>query len=147
MFNSGHLLIKRFISRTGECWETQGQKVQPNSLNSWKSLSPYYQLQGATWLACKYVHINEFSDHDNVDGNKQSALIMGLINLFRPVHFWRLYWSKNWVKFLFSYFFVVPQKAFIKPFEAPQRSMKVKMKLNFFSASGLGREGSIKNRM
>ena len=27
----------------------------------------------------------------------------------------------------FSYFFVVPQKAFIKPFEAPQRSVKIKI--------------------
>ena len=30
--------------------------------------------------------------------------------------------EKNWVKFLFSHF-----KAFIKPFEAPQRSVKIKI--------------------
>ena len=29
-------------------------------------------------------------------------------------------------------------KAFIKPFEAPQRSMKIKIKVNFFSSSGIG---------
>ena len=28
---------------------------------------------------------------------------------WRPVHFWKLYWNKNWVKFSFSHFFVVPQ--------------------------------------
>ena len=30
------------------------------------------------------------------------------------------------IKFLFSHFFVVPQKAFIKPSDAPQRSEKTK---------------------
>ena len=33
----------------------------------------------------------------------------------RAVHLWKLYWNKNWVKFL----------AFIKPYEAPQRSVKI----------------------
>ena len=28
--------------------------------------------------------------------------------------------------------------AFIKPFEAPQRSVKIKIKLDFFSSSGIG---------
>ena len=33
-------------------------------------------------------------------------------------------------------------KAFIKPFETPQRSVKIKIKLNFSSLRpGLGREG------
>ena len=32
------------------------------------------------------------------------------------------------VKFLFSHF----MKAFIKPFEAPQRSVKIKIQLNFY---------------
>ena len=37
---------------------------------------------------------------------------------------------------------MVPQKAFIKPFEAPQRSVKIKILWNFFSLRpGLGREG------
>ena len=30
-------------------------------------------------------------------------------------------------------------KAFIKPFEAPQRSVKIKASLNFFSSSGIGK--------
>ena len=41
---------------------------------------------------------------------------------------------KNQIKFLFSHFFVVSQKvlkSFIKPFEAPQRSVKIK-KLTYF---------------
>ena len=29
-------------------------------------------------------------------------------------------------------------KAFIKPFEAPQRSVKIKIELNFFTLSGIG---------
>ena len=29
-------------------------------------------------------------------------------------------------------------KTFIKPFEAPQRSMKIKIELNFFTSSGTG---------
>ena len=29
-------------------------------------------------------------------------------------------------------------KAFIKPFEAPQRSAKIKSEVNFFSSSGIG---------
>ena len=29
-------------------------------------------------------------------------------------------------------------KVFIKPFEAPQRSVKIKIELNFFSSSGIG---------
>ena len=29
-------------------------------------------------------------------------------------------------------------KAFIKPFEAPQRSAKIKIELNFFSSAGIG---------
>ena len=33
----------------------------------------------------------------------------------RPVHFWKLYWNKNSVKFLFSLFFVVPQKVLWRP--------------------------------
>ena len=46
---------------------------------------------------------------------------------------------------LFSHFFVVPQKylwrplkVFIKPFEAPQRSVKIKIYVNFFSSSRIG---------
>ena len=38
-------------------------------------------------------------------------------------------WRRE-LKFLFAYFFVVPQKvlkAFIKPFEAPQRNVKIKI--------------------
>ena len=31
-------------------------------------------------------------------------------------------------------------KAFVKPFEAPQRSMKIKISVNFFSLSGIGAE-------
>ena len=34
------------------------------------------------------------------------------------------------LNFLFSYFFIVP-KAFIKPFEATQKSVKIKIKLFF----------------
>ena len=33
-------------------------------------------------------------------------------------------------------------KGFVKPFEAPQRSVKVKLKLNFFYLSGLGEKRS-----
>ena len=36
----------------------------------------------------------------------------------------------------FSHFFVVTQK--VKPFEAPQRSVKIKIYLSFFSSSGIG---------
>ena len=48
--------------------------------------------------------------------------------------FWKLCSNKNWVKFLFSHFFKVPQKVLWKPlrpsiniFETPQRSVKIKM--------------------
>ena len=34
---------------------------------------------------------------------------------------------KQKLKSLFSHFFVVPQKAFIKTLEAPQRSMKIEI--------------------
>ena len=34
--------------------------------------------------------------------------------------------------------FVKAFKAFIKPFEAPQRSAKIKIELIFFSSSGIG---------
>ena len=37
--------------------------------------------------------------------------------------------------------FEIPQrsvKAFIKPFETPQRSVKIKIQLNFFPSSGIG---------
>ena len=66
---------------------------------------------------------------------------LGHLSPERPVHFWKLYWNKNRVKFLFSYFFLVPLcgafKAFIKPFEVPQRSVKIKIQLNFFTLSGI----------
>ena len=42
------------------------------------------------------------------------------------------------MKFFFSHFFVNAFKAFIKPFEAPQRSVKIKISLNFSSSSGIG---------
>ena len=32
------------------------------------------------------------------------------------VYFWKLYWNKNLVKFLFSHFFVVRQKVLWRPF-------------------------------
>ena len=35
--------------------------------------------------------------------------------LSHPVHFWKLYWHKNSVKFLFSHFFVVLQKVLWRP--------------------------------
>ena len=35
-------------------------------------------------------------------------------------------------------------KVFIKPFEAPQRSVKIKVLVNFFSSSGIG-TGRVKN--
>ena len=42
------------------------------------------------------------------------------------------------LKFLFSHFFVVPQKKYEnKYFEAPQRSMKIKIKVNFSFLSGI----------
>ena len=34
-------------------------------------------------------------------------------------------------------------KAFIKPFEAPRRSVEIKIQLNFSLRQGLGREGII----
>ena len=37
-------------------------------------------------------------------------------------------------------------KAFIRPFEAPQRSTKIKIQLNFFSSSGVGM-GRVKDTM
>ena len=53
----------------------------------------------------------------------------------------------NQLKFLFSHFFVVPQKvlwsniyilhSFIKPSEVPQRSVKIKIYVIFFSLSGI----------
>ena len=46
---------------------------------------------------------------------------------------------------MFSHFFAVPQKvlwkASVKPFEAPQRHVKIKIYLNFFSSSGIEQEG------
>ena len=50
------------------------------------------------------------------------------------------YWNKNLVRFLFSLFFVAFKtfKAFLELFEAPQRSVKIKILLNFFSSSGIG---------
>ena len=55
--------------------------------------------------------------------------------------------SGNQLKFLFSHFFVVPQKvlwsniyilhSFVKPFEVPQRSVKIKIYVNFFYLSGI----------
>ena len=59
---------------------------------------------------------------------------------------------KSYIKFLFSHFLVVPQKgfmkaykAFIKPFEAPQRSAKLKIQHKFLlfvrDWAGLGRVG------
>ena len=53
------------------------------------------------------------------------------INLPVPIPIGR----REKVRFLFSHFFVVPHKvfkAFIKPFEAPQRSVKIK-NLTFIS--------------
>ena len=37
-------------------------------------------------------------------------------------------------------------KAFIKPFEALQRNVKIKISVNFFSLSGMGAEGLIVNK-
>ena len=40
----------------------------------------------------------------------QMLLWIIYVNPSRPVHYSKLYWNKNQIKFLFSYFFVVPQK-------------------------------------
>ena len=49
-------------------------------------------------------------------------LVMGFrvstLNPSRPSHFRKLYWSKNELKFLFSHFFVVPQKVLWRPYRA-----------------------------
>ena len=42
--------------------------------------------------------------------------------------------------------FMKALKVFIKPFEAPQRSVKIKIELNFFSSSGIG-TGSAKETL
>ena len=61
-----------------------------------------------------------------------------VIVIFNPSHPNPGRREKISLKFLFSYFFVGPQKgfmkalkAFIKPFEAPQRSVKIKISIKF----------------
>ena len=49
------------------------------------------------------------------------------LQIFNPSRPKPLRREKINLKFLFLHFFVVPQKAFIKPFEAPQRSTKIKI--------------------
>ena len=39
---------------------------------------------------------------------------------------------------MFTFICGASKGAFIKPFEAPQRSVKIKIKLDFFSSSGIG---------
>ena len=71
-----------------------------------------------------------------------------LYNLFeRASTFFTLWFqkvikNKNWLTFLFLHFFVVlqkvlwkPLKGFIKPFYAPQRSVKIKVNINFISST------------
>ena len=61
-----------------------------------------------------------------------NRLIRNQIKTSRPVHFKKLYYNKNELKFLFSYFgasegFTKVFKAFINPFEVPQSSVKIKI--------------------
>ena len=79
------------------------------------------------------------SEHRNVDGELAESISAGK-KLFSPFPSCiSESFIKIKIKFLFSYFFVVPQKAlkaFIKPFEAPERSVKIKFKLiSLFSFS------------
>ena len=60
-------------------------------------------------------------------------LVMNIVegasfNPSRPQHFWKLHWNKNKLR----------PYAFIKPLEAPQRSVKIKIWLNFLSSSWAG---------
>ena len=41
------------------------------------------------------------------------------------------------IKIELNFYFHTSFKAFIKPFEAPQRSVKIKISLNFFTLSGI----------
>ena len=83
-----------------------------------------------------------------------SALVDILWDWSWGFHLWqrKIFWSnlvnashpnpgqrENYLKFLFSYFFVVrqkvlwrPLKAFIKPFEVPQRSVKILVNFYFW---------------
>ena len=56
-----------------------------------------------------------------------NAIRISYINSFRPVQFRKLFKKKKPHKVLLSHFFVVPKafKAFIKAFEAPQKSVKI----------------------
>ena len=47
------------------------------------------------------------------------------INPSRPVHFRKLYWNKNWPNFLFSHFFVLPQKVLWRSFDAALTSLRI----------------------
>ena len=52
------------------------------------------------------------------------------------MHFWKFYWSEIFIFTLCGAF-----KAFIKPFDVPQRSVKIKINLIFSLRPILGREG------
>ena len=67
-----------------------------------------------------------------------SVIVVHFSKFWLTLHFWKLYWNKNWVKFLFSHFFVVPQKVLWRP-SRPLTLTKSFMKaFNFFTLSGIG---------
>ena len=46
----------------------------------------------------------------NLHNFNGSSSLVTLLNPSRPLHCWKLCWNRNRLKFLFSHFFVVPQK-------------------------------------
>ena len=64
------------------------------------------------WFCYQYQYVIDTSILNNVKGRLRLTL--------PPI-------IKIKLKFLFSHFFVVPQKASLKPFKAPQRSVKIKI--------------------
>ena len=57
-------------------------------------------------------------------------LIVKVLTDFWPMFTFYTPWKyqrTNLLKILFSHFFAVPQKAFLKLFEAPQKSVKIKI--------------------
>ena len=52
------------------------------------------------------------------------------VNPSPPTHLRNLYQNENGLEFLFSHFFVVPQKVLCR--------LKIKIEVNFFSSSGIG---------
>ena len=80
------------------------------------ALSPYYRR--FHWLV-QPRNLGELESGKELN-DIDIKPILNIIKASLFVHSSKLYWNKNYVKFLCPYFFVVPQiVAFIKPFEVP----------------------------